>query len=376
MAILMFHSVGCENENWYRKWLSVSLDHFETFCKFLIKNDYKTVFLDDWFKNPDTKKQIVLTFDDGYLDNWVYVYPILKKYNLKGTIFVNPEFVDPSNNLRKNLDDVWEKRVSIKDLKPLGFANWIELKTMNDSKHIDIQSHSMSHNFYYHSGKIKDIYLGQPQYDWMAWNSRPDRKPFYITEDQKNYVPFGMPIFEFNRALGLRRYFPNEEFIKESIKLFKKNSKEKNTKDLLRELQDKLTSLTGTFETDDDMKKRYRYELFESKRIIEEKLNKTVNYLCWPGGGYNDLSVELSIRAGYKASTGPSKGLTSQLNSDYKRFSRHSMTSFIETTNNNYYANYKNHLVNLFKSHKGNIVNKNIYRAHKLFFLILEKLKI
>jgi len=49
------------------------------------------------------------------------------------------------------------------------------------------------------------------------------------------------------------------------------------------------------------MKERYWYELAESKRLLEEKLNKKVEFLCWPGGGYNELSIQLSIKAGYKA---------------------------------------------------------------------------
>ena len=52
--------------------------------------------------NDATGKDIVLTFDDGYLDNWVFAYPLLEKYNLRGTIFVNPEFVDPSLEIRAN----------------------------------------------------------------------------------------------------------------------------------------------------------------------------------------------------------------------------------------------------------------------------------
>ncbi|WP_162773023.1 polysaccharide deacetylase family protein, partial [Shigella sonnei] len=32
------------------------------------------------------RKSVMLTFDDGYLDNWFQVYPLLKEFNLKAHI--------------------------------------------------------------------------------------------------------------------------------------------------------------------------------------------------------------------------------------------------------------------------------------------------
>ncbi|WP_370590994.1 MULTISPECIES: polysaccharide deacetylase family protein [Thermoanaerobacter] len=32
-------------------------------------------------------KPIVITFDDGYLSNYTYAYPILKKLGMKATIY-------------------------------------------------------------------------------------------------------------------------------------------------------------------------------------------------------------------------------------------------------------------------------------------------
>lgn len=378
----MFHSVGNDGSTWSQNWLSVSLSHFERFCEFLKKKNYKSYFLDIWYEQQNSgerqnQKDIVLTFDDGYLDHWVYVYPILKKYGLKGTIFVNPEFIDPSEKPRHTIEDVWNKIVDQKNLKTLGFLNWSEIKTMQNSGIIDIQSHSMSHNFYFHSDKIIDFYNEQEKYPWLAWYTKPESKPFWITENQKKFIPKGYPIFEFGRALGLKRFFPSDEFVEFIISKFE-NFKKIEGKDIIEKLKKEteeykiLKGSIGRFETDEELDKRYRYELFDSKKILESKLGKKVDYLCWPGGGYNELSIKLSIEAGYKASTVASrdKAIIFDNTGDYKRIKRFGLGSFCQTKNGMKPFKYKNHLVYSFLGKKGNIVYKNLVRSKKGLLMI------
>jgi hypothetical protein len=71
---------------------------------------------------------MVQTIVDRYLNNWVYTYPILKKYNLKGTIFINLEFIDDSKEIQNNLNDVCDKKIEHNQLVILGFLNWAELQ--------------------------------------------------------------------------------------------------------------------------------------------------------------------------------------------------------------------------------------------------------
>jgi peptidoglycan/xylan/chitin deacetylase (PgdA/CDA1 family) len=378
----MFHSLGNDSVSWYRKWLSIALSHFETFCKFLEKEGYQSVFFEDWYSiqndpSRDSKKKIILSFDDGYLDNWVYAYPILKKHKLKGTIFINPEFVDPSAGLRANLDDVWSGIKSMNDLQTLGFLSWTEIQEMDASGVMDIQSHSMSHNFYFNSDKIKDIYTGQPNYDWLAWFQKPERKPFYITEDQRSFVPYGFPVFEFGRALGLRRYFPDEEMIEFAVKLYDSKSTEQEISPMISVLNKKIMEFPGRFETDEEMEERYRYELFESKRILEEKLNKKVEFLCWPGGGYNELSIRLSIEAGYKASTIASWEKQKVLDNSgfYKRIQRTGMGSFITTSKGSHLVKSPDFLIHNFKGRSGNPFYRNLNRVRKLSYMMMDFLK-
>lgn len=359
--VIMFHSVGCPKCDWVENHLSVSLNHFEEFCKYLEKNGTRTIYLEEWYKLQGDSSQkedvLALTFDDGYLDNWVYVYPLLKKYGLKGTIFTNPEFIDPGQSVRKNLLDT-DFKDTFEEEEKLGFLNWAEIVALQNSGVMDIQSHSMSHNFYFCSDKLVDIYREQKEYYWMAWYQYPERKPYYLTEDQTDLIPDGEPIFESGRALGLRRYFPDPRLREYSIKLMK--NVEKPAFELIDLVRQKMDEFPGRFETDEEREQRYRYELFESKKILEEKLGKPVDYLCWPGGGYNELSLHLAKEAGYKASTLASSEPYEQIDNtgSYKRISRFGMGSFIYKNKKKILSDSRNRLVNNFKARRGSIPAK------------------
>jgi peptidoglycan/xylan/chitin deacetylase (PgdA/CDA1 family) len=376
MNVIMFHSIGVD-DLLYKNQLSIAFANFHRFCQFLHKKKYKTVFLDEWYQlqktaNKTVKKTVCLTFDDGYLDNWTFAWPVLKKYGLRATIFVNPEFVDPATLKRKNLEDVKfdERALDIKD--KLGFLNWAEIETMYKSGVMDIQSHSMSHNFYFYSNRVKDIYNGQLAYNWLAWILKPQRKPFYLNEDQSAFIPAGYPVFEFGRALGLRRYFPDERLIEFAVELFSRADTLADKNSLIDSLNKKVPEFPGRYESDAEMEARYRYELFESKRILEEKLNKKVDYLCWPGGGYNELSINLSIEAGYKASTFSTRDKIPDIDNSgsYKRITRFGMSSFVFVKGGMYPVKNKNFLIQSFKGRSGNIFYRLLLKTRKLFYLL------
>ena len=115
--MVYYHSIVDANDGWQFRHLSCPVSIFESHLKALRWANFHTISLQMLYGYMAEGKEIpsrsvVLTFDDGYLDNWVYAYPLLKKYGLHGTIFVNPDFVDPAESLRPNLEDVWSGRIS------------------------------------------------------------------------------------------------------------------------------------------------------------------------------------------------------------------------------------------------------------------------
>ena len=373
MIVLMFHSIGNEStKNWYENKLSMNLEHFETFCRYLYKNQYQTGHLDEWYEFQDNslkqnKKTVFLTFDDGYLDNWVYAYPILKKYGLKSTIFINPEFVEPSQIPRPNLENVWNREIQKIELNSLGFLNWQEIKQIDHSGIMDVQSHSMSHDFVFCSNEIIDIYKGQSKYYWLSWIYYQDQKPYYLTNNSLSRSLLGIPVFKEGRALGVRAYFPDQRLLDFSKGLYIHDKI--NYRELVHILNKKKKEFPGRYETDEEMEKRYRYELITSKQILERKLNKDINFLCWPGGGYNKLAHEIAIKAGYIASTIGTKHKNEIYDNTkkYKRIPRSGIGSGINVKNKRLIQKNRNYAVWNFKAREQKKLYKLLLKFNKAY---------
>jgi peptidoglycan/xylan/chitin deacetylase (PgdA/CDA1 family) len=83
---------------------NVSPQSFEKQMSFLKNNAYQVISLDEYVQGSRAGKKfshktVVITFDDGYLDNYTNAFPVLKKYHFPATIFVIPDFMGAKNLL-------------------------------------------------------------------------------------------------------------------------------------------------------------------------------------------------------------------------------------------------------------------------------------
>ncbi len=65
---------------------------FENLIKYLHKNR-RVITLDDWFSSQRKTSGVILTFDDGWRDNYLYAFPVLKKNRLPAIIFLPVEYI-------------------------------------------------------------------------------------------------------------------------------------------------------------------------------------------------------------------------------------------------------------------------------------------
>lgn len=315
IPVISYHSISPrKNADWPKGNLTLELRYFEDQIRYLGENGFVSLFLDEFFRlknssDPITKNYVCITFDDGYVDNWIYAFPLLKKYNLKATIFVNPEFVDKKNGTRRNLDDHWDGAARFEELNKWGFLSWEEMYAMESSGLIDIQSHTVTHTKYFVSDKIIKFHHPGNDCIYVVGNHYPERKPYYIGDKTfENLLPYGFPVFEEASSLIAKRIDVNPDFSDEVVDRLRRNdwgkrydfqSMYKRIESAYNRYRDHGNLIVRT-ESEPEYLGRIMYELEESKSIIEKRLNKKVSYLCCPHGDYNDNVLGLAHKAGYE----------------------------------------------------------------------------
>lgn len=120
VPILMYHEV--DDETWGLSSLFVTPANMRAQLQYLQDNGYDPIFLSDLTHLEDYDKPVVLTFDDGYVGNYEELFPLLKEFNMKATVFIMPDFLGRESYLTQ-----------------------AQVQEMADSGLISIQSHTMSH---------------------------------------------------------------------------------------------------------------------------------------------------------------------------------------------------------------------------------------
>lgn len=97
VVILMYHSL-LKDPARHGKYV-VSPDLFESDLKYLKEHGYSFVGIQElidfvYSGAPLPKKSVVITFDDGYYNNYLYAYPLLEKYDAKMVISVIGKYTD------------------------------------------------------------------------------------------------------------------------------------------------------------------------------------------------------------------------------------------------------------------------------------------
>ncbi len=130
VPILMYHYISTppRNADRIRRDLSLPPELFREHLEYLASHGYHTITLEELALHllegrPLPPKPIVLTFDDGYRDNYENAFPLLREYHFKGVFFVITDFVTKGSPQ---------------------YMTWNQLRQMADAG-MEIESHSRNH---------------------------------------------------------------------------------------------------------------------------------------------------------------------------------------------------------------------------------------
>ena len=167
--ILNYHDITVDAKSSPNS-MDVSIEHFKDHLKWLQKNNYKIISVQNVFdaaagqsKLPD--KSVLLTFDDGYQSFYNQVFPLLKKYHYPATIALVGTWMD--GNITPTEPG-----------KPL--LSWEQIREIKQSGLVEIASHTYD----LHKGLI-----GNPQGNTQAAAvTRIYDEPMMVYETNEDYV--------------------------------------------------------------------------------------------------------------------------------------------------------------------------------------------
>jgi len=127
LPILLYHYLEPDNtKDALRAGMTVTPEQFDKQLKFINDSGYKTITMSETAAKlngfSSKEKYMALTFDDGYRDFYDYAFPILKKYQMKATVYVIYDAINAPDYLSEDM-----------------------IKEMTSSGLIEIGSHALDH---------------------------------------------------------------------------------------------------------------------------------------------------------------------------------------------------------------------------------------
>ncbi|WP_060918731.1 polysaccharide deacetylase family protein [Leptotrichia wadei] len=255
---LMYHSIDSEKNKG-----GIFVDEFEEHIKWI--KDKKTFKMEE-LKGLDytlPPNSILITFDDGYKNNYTLAFPILKKYNMKATIFLNTKFIEKDET----------------------YLNWDEIREMYESGLIDFQLHTHSHQL-----TVKDIeVLAFYDNESSPYFKRESYSLFFdgnYNEKKDAKKLNGLPVFKLRSKISIPGYKPKKNFVEKyrSIVELQENKSEKEKKKFLNRLFKEKKDEFFDKISEEQFKETVKFEILENKKIISEKLGKVPDCLAYPWG--------------------------------------------------------------------------------------------
>lgn len=266
LLVLNYHRIT-DNPD-YDDPLKVSKYTFEKQIQYL-KENFKLISGDDLLeiikKNETLQNNTCLiTFDDGWRDNYTNAYPVLKKYNVPAIIFISTDFVGTNNIF-------WHEQLQeLLNNMPIN-KNDIKLNKLLIDWPDEI------------SKSINDILKQQKSKRQLKINELISILKSFDTQAIKELI------------IKLSKHY-NQKLIDKPLVLSWREIHEMSKNNISFGSHTKSHPILTQIEDDIIIN-----ELIESKLVLEKHLNKPIHYFSYPNGNYNQKIANIVKEAGYVA---------------------------------------------------------------------------
>lgn len=262
--ILMFHRViPWVNKERIHNHLSleISPEHLEDIINFFKNRNYHFIDLDlmpAWLqdKNNENKKFVIFTFDDGYKDNLDFAFPVFRKFNVPFTIYITNSF--PENN-----SVLW----------------WYILEK------ILMENDELRYTF-----SDKDMKIDCSDYR---------KKELAFTNLRMLFTRYSANNLEDEISGFFSRYGHNIHELNNEITLGWDEIKQLVNEPLVTIGSHTINHYNLCSLPDE----KAFHEISGSKKMIESKINKSVNHFSYPLGSYGLREIELVKKCNFSTST-------------------------------------------------------------------------
>jgi peptidoglycan/xylan/chitin deacetylase (PgdA/CDA1 family) len=298
LPVLLYHSISHASS------CAVSPEIFAEHCAVIARAGWRALSLSEaesYFleKTELPPKSCLISFDDGYLDNWLTAAPLLEKHNLKGVIFPVLELLEKNAAPRRKEECGPERETLVFRKGQLTlerrFCSEAELREMARRGVLTPAPHSLRHDRMAASPKFRGL-------------TRPDRERGWFTMPAYGVV-WGMPAFPLRHALSGRAFLPSDDLlhlVRSTVPQQWNEAKEwldakTNRENLLREIRLlESRKLMGHMENEEE----YRARLFDEFTACRDRFaalfgTSPVSF-CWPWGHYNATALEEARKAGFR----------------------------------------------------------------------------
>lgn len=306
--VLMYHSVAPESEPVLAPGLTVRPEIFAAHLQLFREEGYTTHTLSELRAHltgeaPLQGKPLVITFDDGYLDNYLYAFPLLRKYRAKATIFVAADYVEEGALTTRGPED---------DAPAGAYLGWAEIREMVESGLIEIESHAVSHDVQPSADRIIDYFRPGVRNPWLMSRLFPSSKPAWFLRRAED-IGYGRPIYECGSALEGPCFRPDLEIERRLTErvaagggrsFFRTIGWREELDRVVQQYRAEHSGATGRFETEEEWRARVCEDLVGSRVRLSRSIGQEVKFLAWPHDRFNEKAQAIAVgEAGYAATT-------------------------------------------------------------------------